>query len=169
MYFEPTTGRIFDDHSAIRSGLPNVIFGKSIDDEALAYVGIYPVEQVPSGAAPDQTAVRGEPEFVDGVWRQTWTLRAATADELAARAPVVPQVVPMLNARLAMIEAGWMADVKAYLASLTGIEGEQAREFFEFALTMRRDHALVEGFRVATRKTHEEVDKLFLAAGALNV
>lgn len=82
--------------------------------------------------------------------------------------PVVPVSIPMLNARLTMIGAGWMTQVKAYLASLPGVEGEQAREYFEFAQTMRRDHPLVLGIPAALGKTEAEVDALFIAAGALD-
>ena len=80
----------------------------------------------------------------------------------------VPQSISMLDARLTMIGAGWMAGVKSYLAAIPGIDGEQAREYFEYALTMRRDHPLVRGIPAALGKTEAEVDALFIAAGALN-
>lgn len=164
MYIKPETGEVFADHSAIRLALSNVIFGREIDDEALAFVEVYPVEQVPSGAGPEQTAIPGEPEHVDGVWRQTWTLRPATAEELAARAPSVPQVVPKLNARLVLIDAGYWADVVAFATE----QGETALAYLEDALTMRRDNALVNAW-AASRGKVDELDGLFVSAGALNV
>lgn len=163
MYIKPETGEVFVDHSAIRSALSHVIFAASITTDDLAFVGVYPVEQVPSGAAPHQTAVQGNPELVDGVWRQTWTLRPATAEELAARAPSVPQVVPKLNARLVLIDAGYWADVVAFATE----QGETALAYLEDALTMRRDNALVNAW-AASRGKVDELDGLFISAGALN-
>lgn len=87
--------------------------------------------------------------------------------EAAGRVPV-PAVVPMLNAHLALIQAGWMPAIRFYLNGLPGIEGEQARAYFDLALTCRRDHPLVQGITTMLRKTTGEVDALFIAAAALD-
>lgn len=79
----------------------------------------------------------------------------------------VPDSVPMLDARLTLIASGKMAAVRAHLNALTGVEGEQAREYFEFALTMKRHHPLVVGIP-ASVMTEAEKDALFIQAGALN-
>jgi hypothetical protein len=100
--------------------------------------------------------------------------RDMTVDEIAQReldlaqaaVLVVPTQIPMLNARLALIAAGWMTAVKTYTDTMTGVEGEQARAFLEYALNVRRDHWMVEGFRVALDKTHAEIDELFIASTA---
>jgi len=94
-----------------------------------------------------------------------------TAERLSRKnaTPAVPQSVPMLNAHLILIGSGWMPAVRAYLDALPGAEGEQARVYFDKALTMRRDHPLVLGIPAAIGKTEAEVDALFLAAGALDV
>lgn len=84
-------------------------------------------------------------------------------------APTVPQSIPMLNARLTLIGAGWMAGVKSYLAAIPGIEGEKAREYFETSMTMRRNNPLVRGIPAALGKTEAEVDALFISAAALVV
>lgn len=108
--------------------------------------------------------------------RANWTAyranAARTGIELVpatSAALVVPQVVPMLNAKLAMIEAGWMTAVTAYLVAIPGKDGELARTFFEEALTMRRDHPLVLGISSAIGKTEAQVDALFIVAGAMEV
>lgn len=80
---------------------------------------------------------------------------------------VSPQPVPRLDARLTLINAGKMAAVKAHLATIPGIEGEKAIEYFEHADTWRRDHPLVLGIP-ADIMTDAEKDALFIAAGALN-
>ena len=82
--------------------------------------------------------------------------------------PAVPMIIPMLNARLTLITAGKMAAVNEYLASIHGIAGEQAREYFLTALTMERNHPLVVGIP-AEIMSEAEKDALFIAAGALNV
>lgn len=81
----------------------------------------------------------------------------------------VPESVPSLNARLTMIANGWMAPVRAYLEAMTGPEGEQAREYFDRALTFKRNHPLVVAVPAAIGKTPEEVDELFRQAASLNV
>lgn len=82
-------------------------------------------------------------------------------------ARVVPQSVPMLDARLTLIVSGKMPAVRAHLGAMTGIAGEQAREYFEFALTMKRNHPLVLGIPPEIM-TEAEKDTLFIEAGALN-
>lgn len=108
--------------------------------------------------------------------RLNWTALRANAGRNGVEpapapvpAPVVPEAVPMLNAKLAMTEAGWMADVEAHMAAIPGVEGKKARVFFAEALTMRRDHPLVTGISAALGKTQAQVDALFIAAAALEV
>ena len=103
-------------------------------------------------------------------------LRAATQDEEAeidarkATAPrVVPESVPMLNAHLVLIASGWMPGVREYLAAMEGVEGEQARAFFEMAQTCHRYHPLVQAIPAALGKTESEVDALFIAASRLSL
>jgi hypothetical protein len=91
------------------------------------------------------------------------------ARRAAAASPVVPERVPMLNAHLVLIDAGWMEGVQAYLDALPGPDGAKARAYFVQALTMERQHPLVLGIPAALGKTEADVDQLFTAAGALNV
>ncbi len=105
-----------------------------------------------------QRAVRAGVEQVGGQWRQAWTTAPA----------LVPESVPMLNARLVLIEGGHMAAVNAHLASMTGTAGEQARTFFEFAQNVRRDHWVVEGLRQVLGLTPGQIDNLFILAPTLD-
>ncbi|MDQ1921295.1 hypothetical protein [Massilia pseudoviolaceinigra] len=79
----------------------------------------------------------------------------------------VPPSVPMLNARLALIAAGHMTAVKAYVDTMPGIDGEQARAYLEYAQNVRRDHWLVEGIRQVLELAHADIDALFLTAAAI--
>jgi hypothetical protein len=112
-------------------------------------------------------------EIIDGEQVE----RPATQEELAeiearraaANEPSVPQSIPSLNGRIAMIQAGWMPAVRAVLDSMAGIEGEIAREYFNNSLTYERNHPLVQAVPAAIGKTQDEVDALFIQAGAMKV
>lgn len=115
------------------------------------YLGGFDGAKPPAGAieVPAPPA-HGRNRWVSGAWQEV---------------AEVPEWIPMLNAHLVLIEDGWMPDVRAYLDGLTGIEGEQARAYFDKAQTMRRDHPLVQGFP----RTDAEKDALFIKAKGLDV
>ncbi|NHZ62605.1 hypothetical protein F1735_09835 [Massilia sp. CCM 8694] len=90
------------------------------------------------------------------------------ADRAAAAVPVVPVSVPMLNARLALIAAGHMAAVKAFVDEMPGADGDQARTYLEYAQNVRRDHWLVEGIRQMLKLTPADIDALFITAAIID-
>ena len=75
----------------------------------------------------------------------------------AAAVPVVPEEVPMLNARLVLIDGGHLVAIEAYADAMPGIEGEKARAYLKHAQTVRRDHYMVEAMRVLRELTHAQV------------
>jgi hypothetical protein len=81
----------------------------------------------------------------------------------AVHEPVVPSSIPMLNAALILIDAGYWDDVEAFVAA----QGPVALAFLRHAQTMRRDNVLVNAWAAARGKT-DELDGLFIAAAALN-
>jgi hypothetical protein len=83
--------------------------------------------------------------------------------------PIVPDRIPMLNAHLVMIDAGWMDQVNAYINSIPGTNGAKVRAYLDKALTMERDHQLVKAIPAALGKTEADVDQLFILASTLNV
>lgn len=83
--------------------------------------------------------------------------------DIAEATSTVPQSVPKLNARLALIAAGYWTDVVAFVAE----QGEVALAYLEDAQTMRRDNQLVNAWAAARGKTDAEVDALFIAAALL--
>lgn len=87
----------------------------------------------------------------------------------AAPAAVVPDRVPMLNAHLVLIEAGWMPQVEAFIDAMPEPNRSLARAYLVQSLTMARDHDLVRAIPTALNKTEAEVDALFIKAGAMNV
>lgn len=82
---------------------------------------------------------------------------------------VVPDQVPMLNAHLVLIEAGWIDGINAYIEAMPELDRSYARAYLNLALTMRRDHPLVLGIPAALGKTEAEVDALFIQAAALPI
>jgi hypothetical protein len=83
--------------------------------------------------------------------------------------PIVPSRIPMLNAHLALIDADWMGQVITYINSIPGADGAKARAYLGQALTMERNHPLVLSITAAIGKTEDDVDQLFIQAGAMNV
>jgi len=83
--------------------------------------------------------------------------------------PAVPPRVPMLNAHLVMIEAGWYEPLLAYIDTLPAKDRLLALAWLNKSPTMVRDHSLVQSIPAALGKTEAEVDQLFIDAGALNV
>lgn len=82
----------------------------------------------------------------------------------AVIAESIPDEVDMTQARLALFDAGLLANVEAYIeANFT----EREKIFWKTRRTIRRDNELVEKARVGLGLTHEQMDDLFIAAKVL--
>lgn len=82
--------------------------------------------------------------------------------------PVVPERVPMLSAHLELLAAGWMPAIDAVIDAMPEPDRSMARVWLDRALTMARNHPLVQAIPAAIGKTEAEVDALFIRAGARN-
>ena len=80
---------------------------------------------------------------------------------------VVPSIVTMRQARLAMLDAGMLTSVSNALAAMTGPTGEAARIEWEYAAELRRDHPLVASLSAALGLSSAQLDGLFTAAAGL--
>jgi hypothetical protein len=78
---------------------------------------------------------------------------------------VVPESVPAHHLRRALRAFGMLASVNAYMAGLP--EDDEMRESWEYAPYFRRDALGIEAARVALGLTSEQVNALFVAAGAV--
>ncbi len=99
-----------------------------------------------------------------------WTLNAdgSITKELLPPAPLyVTKVVSMRQARLALLNAGFLSAVNDAVAAMTGNHGEAARIEWEYATEVHRDSPLVEALSVALSLDSETMDNLFKAAAAL--
>jgi hypothetical protein len=82
-------------------------------------------------------------------------------------APLVPQVVTMRQARLALLGAGLLAGVDAAIAALPGPTKAAATIEWEYAATVERNSALVTTLARALKLDGVALDALFVAAAVL--
>lgn len=85
-----------------------------------------------------------------------------------APSSIVPQRVPMLNAHLVLIQAGWMPAVEGFIDAMAEPQRSLVRAYLTQSLTMARDHEMVLAIPAALGKTEAEVDQLFIIAGAMD-
>ena len=67
---------------SVRRANPQVSFPSELSDEILAEYGVFPVRDTikPSG----EVVTQGQPELVNGEWRQTWTVTDFSAEQRKA-------------------------------------------------------------------------------------
>jgi len=167
MYYQPDTGRVFGLHAEIRSALPHVLFGSSITDEDLAFVGVFPLHSEAPAVEPGQIAVPAVVDLVDDVWTQLWTVRDMTPEEVEATRPPVPAEVTMRQARLALLAIGKLDQVAPAIESLEGDEREAARIEWEFSSTVVRSRPLVVMLGQVLGLDEAALDQLFITAAGL--
>jgi hypothetical protein len=174
MYYRTDTNEILATHSDIRrsfsSGDIVVLFLDVITDEDLAERGVFPLVYQKPTVGPTQIAKPTQPELVDGVWVQAWSVEEATPEEIAENNPVVvPDSVAMWQARTILIEDDMLDDVNTLLAT---IPDEKARKLaqakFEYSSTVRRDDPIVTMVIPQLGKTEDEINQMFIRAAALS-
>jgi len=79
----------------------------------------------------------------------------------------VPEMVTMRQARLALLQAGKLADVNAAILALPSPEKEQAQIEWEYATEIKRDNALVTKLAPALGLDAPALDALFTMAATL--
>lgn len=81
--------------------------------------------------------------------------------------PMIPQVVTMRQARLALLGAGLLSGVDAAIAGLTEPTKSAALIEWEYAAVVQRGSGLVPAMATALGMTEAQIDALFIAAAAL--
>jgi hypothetical protein len=79
----------------------------------------------------------------------------------------VPKSVSMRQARLALLGAGALSGVDAFINSLPSPQKEAARIEWEYAATVERGSALVTALSTALSLDAAALDALFIGAAAL--
>lgn len=167
MWIHNTTQKVFNTHTDIRLGWPNVSFPKVMNDEGLAAFGLYRVvpARLPEFDCAISTVEEAGPLLIDGVWTQQWTVRDLTPEELKAR---VPTVVTMRQARLALLQAGLLSQVEAAIAAIEDPVQRQAVQIeWEYAADINRARPWVQGLADALGLNETQLDDLFVAASRL--
>lgn len=147
----------------IRKAHPNVSLPRQPTDEALnplGYAVVHSTER-PNG----DVVTEGQPEQRDGKWYQTWEVRDFTQEELDQQyQATIPRSITPRQARLALLNAGLLAQVATALDSLPSPDKEAAKIEWEYATTIERDSAWVANLGSALELTEKQVDDLFLQA-----
>lgn len=148
---------------------PNTSFALPLDPSDLADFGVHAVAETPAPEAPiEQTVLEAAPQLVDGVWTQQWAVTDATPEQVAERrAALVPRAVTMRQARLALHAAGQLAAVEAAINALSEPARTAARIEWDYSGEVQRHHGLVAALAPALGLSDEQVDALFIGAGAL--
>lgn len=81
--------------------------------------------------------------------------------------PVVPAIVSMRQARLALLSAGLLANVDAAIAALPSPQREAAQIDWEYATEVRRASPLIAALGPALGLTDAQIDALFIAAAVI--
>lgn len=81
--------------------------------------------------------------------------------------PIVPQKVTMRQARLALLNAGKLADVDVAIASLPSPQKEAAQIEWEWSSTVERSRPLVQTLGTLLSLSEQDLDNLFIEAATL--
>ena len=82
--------------------------------------------------------------------------------------PVIPQVVTMRQARLALLQAGLLDDTEALIASLEGPEGQAARIEWDYSSEVWRNKPFVISLGIQLGLDDNQLDALFIAASQID-
>lgn len=122
-----------------------------------------------SGAVVNR--INADEDFVRAAYPGRWRLEAAApvVDPGAEQpAPTVPESVPMLNAHLAIIQAGKMGTLTDLIAALPEQDQQEADAYLNLAQNCRRDNKWVNQLGPALGWDSVALDQLFITAAALN-
>lgn len=81
----------------------------------------------------------------------------------------VPQAVPMLSAKLALINSGHITLVNDTINAIQGTDGDIARAYWESSLYVHRYNPIVLMMQGVLSLSDDELDALFIAADAIKV
>ena len=80
---------------------------------------------------------------------------------------VIPQVVSMRQARLALLSDGKLATVDQAIAAMTGVQGDAARIEWEFSSEVTRNQPLVLSMGQVLGLSSTQLDALFFVAATI--
>lgn len=165
-YFCAVTNNIITHYNLYRPrAWGETLFGVNATDEEYIACGLYPI-------LDQQTSFDPETQIQDSVYYEISdtsvlkknTVRNLTAEELEEkRKALIPTVVSMRQARLALLQAGLLTAVNTAINTAE----EAVKIEWEYATEVKRDHALVQSLASALSLTETQLDELFTLAGTL--
>lgn len=168
MYYQPETGRTFGLHSEIRAALPHVMFGASITEDDLSFVGVFPLRSEAPEVEPGQIAMPAVVDLVDDEWTQLWTVRNMTPEELAAAKPPVPQTITIGQGKEALYNAGLFDDVQIAIDAIEDAGTKwRVQNAWSNRPTWERQSPFVLMMADILGLKPEEADQLFIDAAKL--
>lgn len=148
---------------------PTVSFAQPISLETAAEYDTFLVEEIPAPSYDpmSQNLIATNPDFVGGVWVQTWAVDDATPEEITQRIEQKRQamVVTPFQAKAALLDADLLDDIEAMMADPLAdrtvvLAWNNVPEF-------RRLSPMVAGIASALGWSDEQLDDLFLAAAQI--
>jgi len=152
----------------IRSRNPNTSLAKDLSPELIKSNGFYLLNSTdePDGDVVTEIApeLRG-----DGEWYQVWDIRDYTQSELDAQlqSNQSSMVVTMRQARLALLQQGFLASVQPAIDALTEPHRAAANIEWEYSQTVERLRPFVMTLGEALGLTDADLDALFELAATL--
>jgi hypothetical protein len=92
---------------------------------------------------------------------------AAAPVPTAPQPPQIPTKVQMAQARLALLQQGYLDQVNAILAGLTGDAGKAAQIEWNYRQYVDRNNHLVQAIKAQLPLTEQQLDDLFTLASTL--
>lgn len=115
----------------------------------------------------DGAFIPADPANADYAAYLAWVAEGNSPQPADPVVPSIPEVVTMRQARLALLQAGLLAQVNTAVASMPGAAGDTARIEWEFSSTVERNRPLVQSLIGALGLTESQLDDLFRLAATL--
>lgn len=122
---------------------------------------------IPFTASPDDCEEYGRELFAQAISGEFGEVAEYVEPEPTPVPVTVPQVVTMRQARLALLQSGYLDIVNTAIANMTGVEGAAAKIEWEYAQTVDIKSPLVITMTTLLSLTEEQLDDLFTLAGGL--
>lgn len=142
------------------TAVQSLAWGNAEHTSVNAVVTFDKIGAVPFSASADDPEAHGQEIFAKAVAGQFGAVAAYVAP---VQDNSVPQSVTPLQARKALRQAGLKAQVDAYVATLS----DEAREEWEYCISVERNNGLVNDAATALGMTEDQKDDLFRLAATL--
>lgn len=154
----------YSSEYSVRKELNNVAFPAVIAQEDLTPFNIFLIAKVEQPVYNPSTHKVIESYDIDTL-QQTWEILPLTEEELEAQ---TPRSVSMRQGRLALLQAGYLAQVNAAIQAIQDPVQKAAAEIeWEYAQTIDRDSAFTQTLAAQLGLTNSDLRNLFTLASTL--